>query len=174
VLENNPLRSLLSIDLDSCSVEQLRMIRDELDAEVDRQQEFHALVKSLANVRGFSYATFEVFGALQDGVTVLDQDLNILWANRTVVSQLNRAIGQEQFQNADELAGKPCYFQLGLDAPCEKCTCLKAMNTKKTVHRRGYHGPLNNVVSEVWAIPIYNGKTACILITREKSDEKDE
>ncbi len=62
---------------------------------------------------------------IQDGICVLDTDLNILRANRCL---------KEWYGHALPLEGKKCYrvFQ-GLDGPCDNCPSVKALQTGKPV-----------------------------------------
>lgn len=160
----------MPINLEGCSLDELKVIKASVEEELKKAEQMAALVKSLSNIQGFPYAIFEVFGALQDGVTVLSEDLKVLWANETAVKQLARSKAHTSVTLKD-LVGNHCYRNLGRDAPCVPCACLEAMDTKKTQLRHNYSGPLPDVSYDIWAIPIYNGSRACILITREAIKE---
>ena len=98
------------------------------------------------------------FDAIQDGISVLDANLNILWANQTM---------GEWYKHARPLSGKKCYeaFQ-NQDTPCANCPCQNTLQhgepTVKKVHfvravgQTGwfelYAYPLKNVHGEICGV----------------------
>lgn len=166
MIKQTLLGTNLTLNLENCSVDQLKVIKEEIETEISKAEQLNELVNSFSHSEGFPYAIFEVFSALQDGVTVLSEDLTILWVNESFVKQLKKSDEYKGFSKT-EIIGKSCYFSLNQNSPCPDCSCVKAMKTKKTIYHKGHHGSLKNIAYEAWAIPIYNGHTACILITRE-------
>jgi len=62
-----------------------------------------------------------IFDAIQDGISVLDKDLNILQINNTM---------EEWYAHAMPFKGKKCYeFYHGRSEPCEICPSLRALET---------------------------------------------
>lgn len=65
------------------------------------------------------------FDAIQDGISILDGDLNILRVNKVMEHLYNHSM---------PLVGKKCYEAYSLlDQPCEDCPALEAMRTGKIV-----------------------------------------
>jgi two-component system cell cycle sensor histidine kinase/response regulator CckA len=65
-----------------------------------------------------------IFESIQEGLTVLDGDLNIVRVNQTVA---------KLFSKDAPLKGKKCYkVYHGLDAPCEDCPSVQALNTGRS------------------------------------------
>lgn len=64
-----------------------------------------------------------VFDAIQDGISVLDKDLNIVRVNRWV---------EMRFADKMPLVGKKCYnAYLKRQSPCPWCPCIMSMETSK-------------------------------------------
>jgi len=62
-----------------------------------------------------------IFDAIQDGISVLDKDLNILQINNTM---------EKWYAHAMPFKGKKCYeFYHGRSEPCEICPSLRALET---------------------------------------------
>lgn len=62
-----------------------------------------------------------IFDAIQDGISVLDKDLNILQINNTM---------EQWYAHAMPFRGKKCYeFYHGRSEPCEICPSIKALET---------------------------------------------
>jgi PAS domain S-box-containing protein len=63
-----------------------------------------------------------VFDGIQDGISVLDKDMNIIRVNHTM---------EKLYPAMVPLAGKKCYdIYHNRTTPCEKCPTLRAMRTK--------------------------------------------
>lgn len=63
-----------------------------------------------------------VFDGIQDGISVLDKDMNVLRVNHTM---------EKLYPAMVPLAGKKCYnVYHNRTTPCEKCPTLRAMRTK--------------------------------------------
>jgi len=62
-----------------------------------------------------------IFDAIQDGISVLDKDLNILQINNTM---------EQWYAHAMPFKGKKCYeFYHGRSEPCEICPSIRALET---------------------------------------------
>ena len=67
-----------------------------------------------------------ILDSIQDGLTVLDTDLNIIKTNRAT---------EHWFAHAMPLAGQKCYTAFhGRERPCEPCPSLMAMETGEPSH----------------------------------------
>ena len=155
----------MTISTEKMTIEQLREFKGQLEDDLRLAEMKSAIVKNISESTGFPYAVFEVFGAIHDGVTILSEDLTILWANAKAVEQISERKGTKKIMLAD-LIGQHCYENYGMSTPCPVCVCLKAMKSKKTQIDMDYRVSSTNGSYELLAIPIYNGTTACILITR--------
>jgi len=151
--------------LEGRSLNELKTIKEDIEKEIQKAEQMRALVKTLGNTEGFPYAMFEIFGALQDGVTILAKDLRILWRNKVAIQQLG-PFNPSNPPNEDPL-NNYCYRIHGHDEPCTPCACINAMDTRKTQIRHNYQGLEEGKSYDLWAIPLYNGHRACILITRD-------
>ena len=152
----------LPLELERRSLDELKTIKEDIEGEIKKAEKMNSLVKTMANIKGFPYAMFEVFRALQDGVTVLGEDLRVLWRNEVAAQQL----GLPDLNDPSSENGY-CYHAHGRDKPCTPCACIEAMDSRKTQIKHDYHGPKEGVSYDLWAIPLYNGHRACILITRD-------
>lgn len=64
-----------------------------------------------------------VFDCIQDGISILDKDLNIIRVNHVL---------EEWHPGMMPLAGKKCYYAYhGRSSPCDICPSIKALNEKK-------------------------------------------
>ncbi len=63
-----------------------------------------------------------VFDCVQDGISILDKDLNVLMVNRTM---------EEWYRHMMPITGKKCYLAYHCrDKPCEVCPSMRAMEQK--------------------------------------------
>ena len=155
-------------NLDKCSINELKVIKENLENEITKAEIMAGLVRTLTQSSGFPYAIFEVFAKVQDGVTFISEDLQVIWANDAAIAQINQSNANEIHNlTTKDFVGHYCYKALGKEEPCPHCACIKAMETKKTQRHIAFPGPLSDVTRDVWAIPIYNGSKACIIIARE-------
>ncbi|OPY28772.1 MAG: sensory histidine kinase AtoS [Methanocella sp. PtaU1.Bin125] len=108
-----------------------------------------------------------VFDGIQDGISVLDKDLNVLRVNHTM---------EKLYPAMVPLAGKKCYYAYhNRTVPCEKCPTLRAMRTKSLqseivpiVHADQSRGWL-----ELYAFPLIDGAgsvTGVVEHVREVTD----
>jgi two-component system sensor histidine kinase/response regulator len=68
----------------------------------------------------------DVFSSIQDGISVLDTDLNIVRVNQTM---------ERWHPHAGPLVGEKCYKAYrGRNAPCEACPTIRALQTGKAEH----------------------------------------
>ncbi|GAB6183873.1 two-component system sensor histidine kinase NtrB [Thermodesulfovibrio hydrogeniphilus] len=64
----------------------------------------------------------EIFNLIEHNISLLDSDLNVLWANRAYCERLG--------MNEDDVLGKKCYFLWHRrSSPCENCPCVKALQS---------------------------------------------
>ncbi|MBN1865710.1 PAS domain S-box protein [Candidatus Sumerlaeota bacterium] len=88
-----------------------------------------------------------IFDAIQDGITVLDRDLNIVRVNRTM---------ETWFKDRLPLIGKKCYeVYHACDSPCPRCPTLRTFEKKELqmeVMARAGHGPGGWL--ELYAFPL--------------------
>lgn len=65
----------------------------------------------------------DIIGSIQDGITVLDRDLNISFVNPVI---------EQWYQDRMPLVGKKCYlaYQKRTE-PCEGCPCLRTLTSNK-------------------------------------------
>jgi DNA-binding CsgD family transcriptional regulator len=98
---------------------------------------------------------------IQDGVSVLDKDLNVLYVNTTIVNLYL------QDSNADTAINQKCYsIYHQRNTPCENCPTLKTLKTKtphldvvsyiRKDNKTGWH--------ELFSIPVFNENDEIILI----------
>src|SRR5512137_2735050 len=79
---------------------------------------------------------FSIFSSVQDGINVLDQDMNVIMVNPKM---------EEWYGHTRPLVGKKCYAAYhGRTEPCETCPTVKTMETGRASHdylpRRNQHG----------------------------------
>ncbi|MHA1849596.1 MAG: ATP-binding protein [Promethearchaeota archaeon] len=98
--------------------------------------------------KDFSYKIFE---SIQDGISILDKDLNIVLVNPTMKTWYHHAL---------PLEGKKCYeaYQ-GRSDLCEQCPSIKAIHTKKkAMEIVSWNGKNGEVLGwlELYAFPLIN------------------
>jgi len=90
-----------------------------------------------------------VFDTIQDGITVLDLDLNIIQANQTV----------ELYYGNTDITGKKCYqVYHNKKGPCENCPAKEAIRTGK-LQKVEITVPDNqgdNLIIELFAVPFHD------------------
>lgn len=90
------------------------------------------------------------FNAIQDGITVLDKDMNILRVNRHIESKFSRGF---------PLAGRKCYHVFhNRSLPCENCPTRRALDRgslqTEIIPRHDLFGPRGWL--EIFAFPLRN------------------
>jgi PAS domain S-box-containing protein len=92
-----------------------------------------------------------MFECIQDGITILDNDMNIIRINRTI---------ENRFPHMRPIIGKKCYYAYhDRSEPCENCPCIKAI--KEKTPQNGvvpFNGP-NGIVRgwmELYAFPLFD------------------
>jgi PAS domain S-box-containing protein/putative nucleotidyltransferase with HDIG domain len=114
---------------------------------------------------------FNVFSSVQDGISVLDRDLNILLVNPKM---------DEWYHHAVPLAGKKCYAAYhGRDKPCDICPTVKTLATGKSAHE---YVPMQGAQGEIlgwldlYSFPMFDPATGkvkgVIEYVRDISDQK--
>ena len=114
---------------------------------------------------------FNVFTSVQDGISVLDKDLNIIMVNHKI---------EEWYGHAMPLVGKKCYAAYhGRSQPCEICPTLKTLETGRAAHE--YVPRLNGQGETVGWLDLHSyplvdqatGKTRGVIeYARDISDQK--
>jgi PAS domain S-box-containing protein len=90
-----------------------------------------------------------IFESIQDGITILDSDLNIVRTNPTI---------ERWYSHTMPLVGKKCFDAYHrADHPCETCPILQTLETGKTtcevVPRKGAEGHIDGWL-ELYAFPL--------------------
>ncbi|MFH1075022.1 MAG: HD domain-containing phosphohydrolase, partial [Candidatus Firestonebacteria bacterium] len=116
-----------------------------------------------------------VFNGIQDGISVLDKDLNILKVNKVM---------EKWYKHSLPLAGKKCYMAYrGRKKPCADCPTLKTLKTGATCSKTiPYLDPNKNITGwlNTYSYPLRDAKTGKIEgviehlkdITKDKVSEK--
>ncbi|WP_353685815.1 ATP-binding protein [Thermodesulfovibrio sp. 3462-1] len=66
-----------------------------------------------------------IFDSLDHNMSIMDKELNILWANKAFAERLG--------MNPEDVKGKKCYsLWHKRSSPCEGCPCVKALQTGNT------------------------------------------
>jgi signal transduction histidine kinase len=90
-----------------------------------------------------------VFNSIQDGISILDEDLNIVRVNPTL---------EKWYSHARPFAGKKCYeVYHGTHEPCNPCPSVRALETKTpAVDIVPHHGPGGRLEGwqELYALPL--------------------
>ena len=109
-----------------------------------------------------------ILDASLDQIRYVDADLKIIWANKTVRSDLNVP--------PQDVIGQFCYKILhGREAPCEKCPSLKARETGRMEKYTTYY-PEEGKYFDSYSVPIFgkNEKiTGFIQISRNITEQKE-
>lgn len=123
----------------------LRDVNDELQQEIAErnlaEEELRKSEKFLANT----------FDSIQDGISILDKDLNIIRVNHTI---------EKRFPHAQPIVGKKCYSAFHCrDKPCENCPSIMAIK-EKTPHNfvvplNGPHGISRGWI-ELYSFPLFD------------------
>ncbi|HTY89985.1 MAG TPA: PAS domain S-box protein [Methanocella sp.] len=101
----------------------------------------------------------EVFECIQDGISVLDKDLNIIQVNPAIEKRYGHITGKKCFQ---------AYH--GRSAPCEMCPSLRAMKTRST--QRQVVNDLKGW-TEIYAFPLVNDRGEVMGIIEHVRDIND-
>jgi PAS domain S-box-containing protein len=103
-----------------------------------------------------------------DQIRYVDADLKIIWANKTVASDLNISL--------EDIIGQFCYKILrGRDAPCFGCPSLKARETGHMEKNIMYYPELGGKHFDSYSVPIISEKekiTGFIQRSRDITEQK--
>jgi PAS domain S-box-containing protein len=95
-----------------------------------------------------------VFSSIQDGISVLDKDLNILRVNQTM---------EDWYSHKMPLVGKKCYDAYhGRQEQCDSCPSIRTMESGKSAHEFvPKTGPKGDVVGwqDLFSYPMRDSKT---------------
>jgi len=122
----------------------LKTANDQLRVEIDER---NRIEKALQEKEQFLSA---VFDSIQDGICVLDNDLNVIRVNRTM---------KHFYAYALPLEGKKCYTAYHRrDEPCDDCPVLRAIRTGK-LEREEVPYPVKGGATgtlELFAFPMFD------------------
>ena len=117
-----------------------------------------------------------VFDSIQDGLSVLDKDMNILRVNQTM---------EKWYAHALPLVGKKCYQAYHCsDVPCKICPTIETLNSGKANHQvvplRGSGGKINGWL-DLFSFPMIDtssGQISGVIeyirdITEQREKEKE-
>jgi PAS domain S-box-containing protein len=113
-----------------------------------------------------------VFDSIQDGISILDADLNIVRVNRTM---------EKWYPHIPSLVGKKCYeVYHGREAKCDNCPSLRTLETGRSaveiVPRIGANGEVNGWL-ELYTYPLIDRETGTqkgiIEYVRDITDKKE-
>jgi PAS domain S-box-containing protein len=109
-----------------------------------------------------------ILDASLDQIRFVDADLKIIWANKTVISDLNVPL--------EDVIGQFCYKILrGREAPCVGCSSLKARETGRIEKYTMYFPKLGGKYFDSYSVPIISEKekiTGFIQISRDITEQK--
>jgi|GEM_PF-6220699 len=141
-----------------------------------RRQTERELKESVEALRDNEQFLSDILAGIQDGVNVLDTDLNFLRVNPAT---------ERMYPESLPLVGKKCYEAFhGRKSPCEKCPSLEALTTghssyaAKSVRDKG--GKLS-AWRDVYSFPMLDSKTGQVkgviehvrdITERKKTEEK--
>lgn len=96
----------------------------------------------------------DMFASIQDGISILDSDLNIVRVNPSI---------EGWYAHATPLAGKKCHEAYhGRDEPCEICPSLRALDTGEGAHdevpKRGPGGEIAGWL-DLFSFPLVDSST---------------
>ena len=109
-----------------------------------------------------------ILDASMDQIRYVDADLKIIWANKTVISDLNVPL--------EDVIGQFCYKTLrGREAPCGRCPSLKARETGRIEKYTLHYPELGGKYFDSYSVPIISEKekiTGFIQISRDITERK--
>jgi PAS domain S-box-containing protein len=109
-----------------------------------------------------------ILDASLDQIRYVDAELKIIWANKTVVSDLNLFL--------EDVVGQFCYKILrGREAPCVGCPSLKARETGHMEKNTMFFSELGDKYFDSYSVPIIDEKekiTGFIQSSREITEQK--
>ncbi len=99
----------------------------------------------------------DVFASIQDGISVLDKDLNIVRVNAKI---------EQWYSHSLPLAGKKCYeVYHGRSSPCHVCPSIVAIRTGKAAYEvvplHGKDGAVNGW-QDLYAYPVFDKSTGAV------------
>jgi PAS domain S-box-containing protein len=109
-----------------------------------------------------------ILDASLDQIRYVDADLKIIWANKTVSSDLNVPL--------EDIIGQFCYKTLrGREAPCGRCPSLKARETGRIEKYTLHYPELEGKYFDSYSVPIFSEEekiTGFIQISRDITEQK--
>ena len=99
-----------------------------------------------------------ILESIQDGVSILDLDMNIRYVNNSI---------KNWYRSSRDILGKKCYqIYHKRKLPCEKCPVKRTTETKKAeVETVPYDSPAgDNGWQELFSIPIFNNQKKLIAV----------
>jgi PAS domain S-box-containing protein len=140
----------------------IRQIIDSLSGQASPQytgvDEFEYLTASIgsmvSSLEEREQFLASVFDSIQDGISILDADLNVVRVNRTM---------EQWYRHIPSLVGKKCYeVYHGRETECDRCPSLRTLETGRTaaelVPRIGADGAVNGWL-ELYTYPLIDRET---------------
>ena len=140
----------------------IRQIIDSLSGQAPRQytgvDEFEYLSTSIgsmvSSLEEREQFLASVFDSIQDGISILDADLNVVRVNRTM---------EQWYRHVPSLVGKKCYeVYHGREAECDNCPSVRTLETGRSaaelVPRIGADGEVNGWL-ELYTYPLIDRET---------------
>jgi len=140
----------------------IRQIIDSLSGQAPRQytgvDEFEYLSTSIGSMMSSleerEQFLASVFDSIQDGISILDADLNVVRVNRTM---------EQWYRHVPSLVGKKCYeVYHGREAECDNCPSLRTLETGRSaaeiVPRIGADEEVNGWL-ELYTYPLIDRET---------------
>jgi PAS domain S-box-containing protein/putative nucleotidyltransferase with HDIG domain len=149
-------------------IQEIADLRDRIASLQETNKKQCAIEKKLMDEERFLYS---VFTSVQDGISVLDKDLNIIMVNHKI---------EEWYEHAIPLVGKKCFaVYQGRSQPCEICPTMKTLETGQAAHeyvpRQGGRGETVGWL-DLYSFPLVDqetGKTRGVIeYVRDISDQK--
>jgi PAS domain S-box-containing protein len=109
-----------------------------------------------------------ILDASLDQIRYVDADLKIIWANKTVISDLNIPF--------EDIIGQFCYKTLrGKEAPCGRCPSLKTRETGRIEKYTLHYPELGGKYFDSYSVPIFSEEEKImgfIQISRDITEQK--
>ena len=144
---------------------------DLAQANVELKKEITERMRAEKALKDAERFLTSIFSSIQDGLSVLDNDLRIISTNQAM---------EKWYAHAMPLAGKKCYEAYhGRDKPCDVCPSRRTLETGQAVHEEVPRtGPNREVVGcqDLYSFPLMDAETGqmkgVIEYVRDATDRK--
>lgn len=123
--------------------------------------QFEDLINSILK----NESLIQIFNSIEDNLSIMDEECNILWANKIYCERLGKKY--------DEILGKKCYsLWHHRNSPCPDCPCIRTFHTNKieTIEKKTAEGRYFLLTGI--PITLTNGKKAVFEIGKEITEQK--